>query len=217
MIGKIAVSAANFAIDKPYSYQIPEGMDVRPGMRVIVPFGKGNRRSEGVVLSLEADTPQATKCIEQVMDPEPILSMQMLRLAAFMRERYFCTFYDAIRVMLPARFWFKTSDVFCLTEDLSWQKKTVRKLDALKILEFLQDCGGQTTESALKTLIESEDSREAAIRYLLQKKWIHSSTWICVLSPATLFTETESRSTTLFSQVNPSDISAVDAPLFTAL
>ena len=44
MIGKIAVSAATFAIDKPYSYAIPETMSLAPGQRVMVPFGRGNRR-----------------------------------------------------------------------------------------------------------------------------------------------------------------------------
>ena len=53
MIGKIAVSAANFAIDKPYSYWIPREMRLAPGQRVTVPFGRGNRRAEGVVLSVE--------------------------------------------------------------------------------------------------------------------------------------------------------------------
>ena len=43
MIARIAVSAANFAIDKPYSYTFPEDMDILPGMRVTVPFGRGNR------------------------------------------------------------------------------------------------------------------------------------------------------------------------------
>ena len=52
MIAKIAVSAATFAIDKPYSYAIPEGMVLEPGQRVTVPFGRGNRQSEGVVLSI---------------------------------------------------------------------------------------------------------------------------------------------------------------------
>ena len=41
MIAKIAVAAANFAIDKPYSYAIPQGMALQPGMRVTVPFGRG--------------------------------------------------------------------------------------------------------------------------------------------------------------------------------
>ena len=53
MIGKIAVSAANFAIDKPYSYCIPDGMRVKPGMRVQLPFGRANKRCEGVVLTVE--------------------------------------------------------------------------------------------------------------------------------------------------------------------
>ena len=53
MIAKIAVSAANFAIDKPYSYLIPREITLQPGMRVMVPFGRSNRHTEGVVLSVE--------------------------------------------------------------------------------------------------------------------------------------------------------------------
>ena len=53
MIGKIAVSAAVFAIDKPYSYRVPEGMELRPGHRVQVPFGRANKASEGIVLSVD--------------------------------------------------------------------------------------------------------------------------------------------------------------------
>ena len=52
---KIALSAATYAIDKPYDYTVPEEAadTLRPGMRVIVPFGSGNRRTEGIVLALE--------------------------------------------------------------------------------------------------------------------------------------------------------------------
>lgn len=46
MIAKIAVSAALFAIDKPYSYEIPPELTLEPGMRVLVPFGRGNRSCE---------------------------------------------------------------------------------------------------------------------------------------------------------------------------
>ena len=54
MIAKIAVSAANFAIDKPYSYRIPAGMCLQAGTRVTVPFGRGNRLTEGIVLEIVA-------------------------------------------------------------------------------------------------------------------------------------------------------------------
>ena len=54
-LAKIALSAATFAMDRPYSYAVPPELEARlePGMRVLVPFGTGNRPSEGLVLSLE--------------------------------------------------------------------------------------------------------------------------------------------------------------------
>ena len=53
-IAKIALSAATFAIDRPYSYRVPPQLtdQLEPGMRVLVPFGAGNRPCEGLVLSL---------------------------------------------------------------------------------------------------------------------------------------------------------------------
>ena len=172
MIAKIAVSAANFAIDKPYSYWIPQGMDAPVGSRVTVPFGRGNRRTEGVVLSLENGAADGLKSVERVLDPEPLLSEAMLRLAAFLRERYFCTFYDAIRAMLPAGIWFHAKDTYRLTEDRSWQEKTIRQPDAMKILQFLHDCGGEAPEGMLKNVVEAEDARDVALKYLLRKKWL---------------------------------------------
>lgn len=54
MVAKVALSAATFAIDKPYDYLVPEELTAAlcPGMRVIVPFGAGNRRTQGIVLAL---------------------------------------------------------------------------------------------------------------------------------------------------------------------
>lgn len=172
MIAKIAVSAANFAIDKPYSYRIPEGMQLESGMRVMVPFGRGNKRTEGVVLAVENADAADFKTVERVLDAQPVLTESMLRLAAFMRERYFCTFYDAIRAILPAGLWFKTNDTYRLTEDQSWKEKTIRQKDAFGILQFLQDCGGETNRQNLRNLIEDTDALDAALKYLLRKKWI---------------------------------------------
>ena len=121
MIGKIAVSAANFAIDKPYSYWIPQDMALAPGQRVMVPFGRANRRTEGIVLTVEPGSEDKLKAVESCLDDDPILTETQLRLAAFLRERYFCTFFDAIRVMLPAGLWFRTRLTVSLTEDRSWK------------------------------------------------------------------------------------------------
>ena len=172
MIAKIAVSAANFAIDKPYSYHIPEGMTVLPGQRVTIPFGRGNRRCEGVVLSVEASSEEKLKAVEQILDPEPVVSAYQLRLAAFVRERYFCTFYDAVRAMLPVGLWFQTKSTVSLTEDRSWTEKTIKNEDAQAILNLLNDLGGQAPEQILKDALEDEERLQAAMQYLLRKKWI---------------------------------------------
>ena len=92
MIAKIAVSAANFAIDKPYSYFVPPQMELQPGMRVMVPFGRSNRRAEGVVLSVEPGIQEKLKSVDKALDNAPVLSETMLRLAAFLRQRYFLHF-----------------------------------------------------------------------------------------------------------------------------
>ena len=127
MIAKIAVSAANFAIDKPYSYRIPENMTVSPGQRVLIPFGRGNRRCEGLVLSVEEGDETGLKSVELVLDETALLTRLQLQLAAFIRERYFCTLYDAVRAMLPAGLWFQSKSTISLTEDRSGTEHNIKK------------------------------------------------------------------------------------------
>ena len=110
LFAKIAVSDVTYWVDRPYDYKIPRLLenDVRPGMRVTVPFGKSNRKSEGIVLSVSQVCAYGTpKCIDRLLDEEPLLSKQQLELAIWMRERFFCTVYDAVRAMLPAGLWYK--------------------------------------------------------------------------------------------------------------
>ena len=176
MIAKIAVSAANFAIDKPYSYRIPEEMKILPGMRVQIPFGKGNKRTEGVVLTVETGDDSTLKSIEQRLDEEPLLPELFLRLAAFMRERYFCTFYDAIRAMLPAGLWFRVQDTYTLAEDAPWEGKTIRQPDAQRLLTLLREHGGQADGGLLRSAVDDDERFQKAIDYLRRKKWVHAQT-----------------------------------------
>ena len=171
MIGKIAVAAANFAIDKPYSYYIPQDMQLLPGMRVQVPFGRGNRTTEGVVLSVEPGQPDGLKAIAQCLDEQPVLSSSMLHLAAFLRERYFCTFYEAARAMLPAGLWFDVKETYGLTDDRSWQERTLRDPVARQVLEVMSASGGQTDGKLLRQTFDT-DGLEKALSYLIRKKWI---------------------------------------------
>ncbi len=174
MIAKIAVAAATFAIDKPYSYEVPPQMTLAAGMRVQVPFGRSNRATQGVVLSVEEGQPQDLKTVAACLDSEPLLNDTMLRLGAFMREHYFCTYFDAIKAMLPAGLWFQTNCTYTLTEERSWQENTLRDPLAKAVLQMLSDCGGETNEKNLRVLSDDDEALAKSLRYLLRKKWIHT-------------------------------------------
>ena len=175
-IAQIAVSAALYAIDKPYSYAVPQGMTVQPGVRVMVPFGPGNRMTEGIVLVVLPGNEAELKWVDRVLDESPVLDDRMLRLAAFVRERYFCTFYQAIRAVLPAGLWFRAKDTFVLAPDRPWEGKTIRQPDAVRLLTHMEQLGGQAEESALRQVIPDEDRLKAALCYLANKKWITGQT-----------------------------------------
>ena len=112
MFAGVALAGLQYAIDRPYDYRIPENLrgSVRPGVRVFVPFGSGNRVTEGFVLSVaeESSYPNC-KDILRTADEQPLLDRDQLQLAYFMRERTFCTVYQAAKTMLPAGFWLDKS------------------------------------------------------------------------------------------------------------
>lgn len=111
-VAKIAVEAAPYAVDKPFSYLVGDTA-ARVGSRVLVPFGRGNRTSEGVVLSVAEEAPQGQlKTIRTVLDREPLLGEKEIRLALWMHQRYFCTVYEAVRTILPAAVWYQHKELW---------------------------------------------------------------------------------------------------------
>ena len=98
----VAVEKTAFAFDSLFTYEIPCGLDIRPGMRVIVPFGRTNRHRIGVVFAVTSEKPGNTvKAVFAAADDGGFLSEEMLSLAEYMRESTMCTYYDAVRTMLP--------------------------------------------------------------------------------------------------------------------
>lgn len=119
-IARVAVAAATYSIDKPYDYIVPEHLKQRAriGVRVTVPFGRGNRTSEGVILGLDHEArPEKLKAITSVPDDESVLGPAQIKLALWLRERYFCTLYDAVKTLLPAGLLYKIREIYHLAVD----------------------------------------------------------------------------------------------------
>ena len=175
MIAEVAVSCAIFAIDQPYSYRIPQGMQILPGMRVVVPFGRANRRTEAIVLGVQTGSEDKLKAIEQLLDDAPVMTDEQLRLAAFVRERYFCTYYDAVKAILPAGLWFRQEKIYRIREDASDWRDTCRGRETeCFVMQLLEDFGASAPETALLNQMEDRQQAQAAIGWLLSKKLIEN-------------------------------------------
>ncbi len=164
---KIALAAATYAIDRPYSYVIPAELTERAklGMRVMIPFGAGNRRSEGIILAIEEKTQERPlKSVLALLDEEPVLDQEGLRLALWMREQYFCIVYEAVRAMLPAGLWFSLQDTWRITEDIDKEKAynaAGRSGLAQDLLDILYANGGEMEIGRLRDAFGSRDPNAA--------------------------------------------------------
>ena len=175
-IAKIAVATATYAIDRPYDYLVPEDLahSLLPGMRVAVPFGAGNRVSDGIVLSCaEQEPPEGVrlKAILAQLDREPMLGSEFIQLALWMRERYFCTVYDAARIMLPAGLWFSLKDCWKIAPGVdrpAAYEAAGRSEPARRLVELLFANGGWAELGQIRLAFGTSDP-SPAIRSLEEK------------------------------------------------
>jgi primosomal protein N' (replication factor Y) (superfamily II helicase) len=104
----VAVSNVAYSFDKPYTYSVPFEFEneVQKGKRVLVPFGYGNRKRTALILSV-LDEELLCKNVKikpvfAVIDKEPIINSEMLELIYWLKENTFCTYYDALKSMIPS-------------------------------------------------------------------------------------------------------------------
>ena len=143
---KVAVSAAPYSIDKPYSYLVPDALAAAavPGVRVMVPFGRGNKESEGLILArVQEPKLPGSKAIRQILDPEPVLDKAGIDLALWMRGRYFCTVFEAVKTILPAGLWYGLREIWSLAMEPETARSTAVGIPgAWQVLDLLEKQGG---------------------------------------------------------------------------
>ena len=104
-VAKVAVENTAYSFDMLFEYSVPDSLceDVLPGKRVLVRFGNSSKSRVGIVFSVQSgvSTTKKLKAISSVIDDEPLLTFEMLKTANFIRDRYFCTYYEACKLFLP--------------------------------------------------------------------------------------------------------------------
>ncbi len=172
---KIAVSAAAYAIDRPYLYLLGGELSetARPGMRAVVPFGGGNRPTEGIILTVE-DAPEEPefplKQVMNLLDDQPVLDEKAIQLALWMRERLFCTVYEAARAMLPAGLYYSLKNQCVLAPGVNREQAEAAAGSSAgekKLLEVLFANGGSVSLEDLRTAFGTQ-SPTRALRALRQ-------------------------------------------------
>ena len=129
MYAQVIIDIAHAKIDHVFSYRVPKDMEIAPGDRVVVPFGKGNTPKEGYIICItEENAYQAekTKTILRKEDSFSAFLPEQIELAKWMALSYHCFIVDALRLMIPAqlrgrRVTEKRVEVLSLAPDLDWQ------------------------------------------------------------------------------------------------
>lgn len=142
MIAKVAVENTAYSFDDAFDYAIPEALtnEVRPGVRVLVPFGNGSKKRRGVVFALREKSKAAKlKNIFSVLDKEPLLNNEMLRLAVYLKDECFCTLFDAAKAMLPTGLGLDFVTSYIANPDVTKESEKKLSDDELSVLHYLQE------------------------------------------------------------------------------
>lgn len=164
----VAVCAASYTFDRLFSYIAMQ--EIPAGCRVVVPFGKGNAKRVGIVLSCAeqaAQPEQQLKPVLAVVDKQPILSPEMLDLVFWLKEMTFCTYYDAVRTILPAGMQVQLVETISLAEP----QPDCPLTDAeAHLLFFLR--GAKTKQEFRRILADADTQGKKIVDTLVQKGFL---------------------------------------------
>lgn len=140
-IAKVAVEGTLYHFDMEFDYIIPENIDTNNlvGSRVLVPFGLGNKKKHGVVFEVvSGKLDEKIKPIYAVLDKAPLLSVEMISLARWMKRRYYCTLFDAVKIMLPSGINRKLVNYYKLSDNIDFLEKFDLNDIEINIIEILK-------------------------------------------------------------------------------
>ncbi|WP_294350775.1 primosomal protein N' [uncultured Clostridium sp.] len=156
LYAEVIINSDAIEIDRPFTYKVKDedNEKIQVGHRVLVSFGKGNRLIEGFVIGLKCEgieNIKRIKKISKIVDEEPILSRDDLKLIDFLREQYSCKYIDAIRTIIPVGLMRglknKQKIVICYVKALS--EKFQVKENYKKLSEFILEHNGEFTKTEL--------------------------------------------------------------------
>ncbi|MGI5893652.1 MAG: primosomal protein N' [Candidatus Merdivicinus sp.] len=177
-IAEVAVEKTAFHFDRLYSYRIPQtfAASIQRGIRVLVPFGRGNRKLQGLVYAVSSrEEPESKlKSILAVLDEKPILNEEGFQIVEFMAETTFCSRYDALKCILPPGLDGVKAEEFRLIREPSTSEREELTQAENQVLEFLEKAESQLEINRYFSEENTSERRKAA--HQLVDKGIFSCT-----------------------------------------
>ncbi len=155
IIALVGVENCTYSFDSLFSYNVPDFLKdfLKPGMRVLVPFGRGNVKRQGFVFSLEKSEDNENvlklKDVFSVLDAKPLLNEELISLSVWLRQRTFCTYFAAAKAMLPAGMCLKTERVYKISPDFIDDRLIEEDPLALQIINYLKNKKSEVRESTI--------------------------------------------------------------------
>lgn len=144
LIAKVAVSSAIYSFDCEYSYRIPDEYKAmaKAGVRVLVPFGKGNRKTVGFITRLyeETEFDEKIKPVIKIIDEESLLTDEMLSIIVWLKENTFCTYFDAFKSVVPSGYTVNVTQRYNLAnKSINEDELDDDELDIVKIIKYAKN------------------------------------------------------------------------------
>ncbi|MBE6734999.1 MAG: primosomal protein N', partial [Ruminococcaceae bacterium] len=171
-IAGVAVEGTVYHFDKIFDYAVKseDAATLQPGCRVNVPFARGNRSRQGMVIYVKSGDNTGLKYITSVLDDEPVLSGEMLSLVDYMHRHYYCTYFEAVKAMLPAGLNYNITTVYsavpnALTDELTDEER--------RICDYVSGCKSSVRREQLMSVFGFSDF--APFERLVQKGYLSKS------------------------------------------
>lgn len=173
LIAKVAVEKAGYHFDKLYSYLVPEKSRDKAvvGARVLVPFGKGNKKSIGIIFGVEEATDiEKVKPIAAFPDKEAVADERTCQMAVWLKEHTFCTLFDGVKAQLPAGVSLKIIAEYRMARELSKEESDKLSPDERTVIFSLNN--SKVPVSAVRFNEILGDAAESTLASLCKKGMI---------------------------------------------
>ena len=224
LTAEVALEGAVFAFDKLYTYIIPPELHRKAavGCRVVVPFGRGNAKRQGIIFSVKTAELSHLKNIFTVTDTEPVISAEMVKICEYMRDNYFCTYYDAVNAMLPAGLKYRLLNFYSVNGDPSGD---ISDSDEKVVLGYLVKHGERDEEQIVSALgIEPELLNKMCAAGLIiksrnTKRLMRdaSEKWVCAVTDVDGIALTPRQKQVAEFVINAGEISAKELMYYTGV